>query len=404
MKTAVIAGLVALIAVGGAFSAFAANRTVETTVDVEMQFWVSLSSSSAFVSTRQEDGGEWITHDFRVPLTEFPGVPTLLVSEPVSISVPVTFEVEVEDPLPLTPLPAAAPFLPPGEEPSGEARCCRVRGMPDNRAAQRAIASEMREVIAFAETNFGLTHEGSITINISWTPGGLLVRYEDAFGETLEELPDECSFQRGTHLFFTPRCRDNHDAIAREWFAYAVKAHYVSVRWLGVATAEYYYALYRTGKPPTVRDDRYRSAIFHQEATALRQGRGHDDLMTAAALFALERYGTEESWLALYQDLLDGAEIHTAFEEWFGVSLLRFYQDFETWAARERTNMLALAYGSCGEAARYLSPRPFSEGGGFPDFRVPLEYDADGDGYVCEEYARLQEDEVLCVVVGEEEE
>ncbi|MCY3506136.1 MAG: hypothetical protein OXH41_08240 [Chloroflexi bacterium] len=401
MKAAVIAALVAIIAIGGAFGAFAATRTIETSVDLEMEFWVDVNSSTAFVSTRQEDGGEWITHDFHVELSPYSPTSSLLVSEPVTLSVPVTFDLEVADPPPLTPLPAAAPHLPPGEEPSGRGRCCRVRGMPDNRSAQRAISAEMRKVIAFARTNFGLTHEGSITINISWTPGGLLVRYEDAFGETLEELPDECSFQRGTHFFFAPQCRENPDAIAREWFTYAVKAHYVSVRWLGVATAEYYYTLYRTGKPPTVRDDRYRSAIFHQEATALRQGRGHDDLMTAAALFALERYGTEESWLALYEDLLDGAEIHTAFEEWFGVSLLRFYQDFEAWAARERTNMLALAYGSCGEAARYLSPRAFDDGGGFPDFRVPLEYDDDGDGYVCEEYARLQEEELLCIVAGE---
>ena len=78
MKSAVIAGLVAIIAVVGAFSAVAATRTVETSATLEMEFWVSLANRSAFVSTRQE-GHEWITHDFVVPLRDYPGVPNLLV-------------------------------------------------------------------------------------------------------------------------------------------------------------------------------------------------------------------------------------------------------------------------------------------------------------------------------------
>ena len=41
MKYLVIAGLIAVIAIGGALSGFAASRTVETSVEVEMQFWVS---------------------------------------------------------------------------------------------------------------------------------------------------------------------------------------------------------------------------------------------------------------------------------------------------------------------------------------------------------------------------
>ncbi len=403
MKRAIIAGLVGIIAIGGAFSAFAGTRTVETTVELEVEFWVDIENSSAFVSTRQE-GEQWVTHDFSVELKPYPGVATLLYSDPVTIAVPVSVEVEteaVEEALPLIPLAPARPQPGQGERPAGRATCCTVRGMPDNRAAQRAISTEMRRVISYARTNLGLTHEGPITINIAHTLRGLDVRFEDAFGEELEERPSDCAFQRGVHMFFGPSCRGDAEEIARQWFIRATQRDFVSVRWLGVATFEYYWTWYRTGKPPTVRDDRYRSAIFHQDATALRQGRGHEDLMTAAALFALERYGTEESWVALYRDLLDGAEIHTAFEEWFGVPLLRFYQDFETWAARERAHMLALAYGSCGEAARYLAPRAFEDGGGFPDYRVPLEYDEDGDGYVCEQYARFEEEELLCVVAGE---
>ncbi|MXW26077.1 MAG: hypothetical protein F4Z77_07305, partial [Dehalococcoidia bacterium] len=401
MKTAVIAALMALIAVGGAFTAFAVDRTVETTVELEVEFWVDLETSSAFVSTRQE-GEQWVTHDFRVPLKEFPGLSTLLHSDPVTIAVPVSIEVETEEAeveeVPLVPLAPARPQPGQGERPTGRATCCTVRGMSDNRTAQRAIATEMRKVITYARTNLGLTHEGPITINVAYVVQGLNLRYRDAFGVELEERPSDCAFQQGSHMFFGPSCRGDAEEIARQWFIRATQRDFVSVRWLGVATFEYYWTWYRTGKPPTVRDDRYRSAIYHQEATALRQGRGHDDLMTAGALFALERYGTEESWVALYRDLLDGAEIHTAFEEWFGVSLLRFYQDFEAWAAQERTEMLALAYGSCREASRYIEPRLFEEGGGFPDYRVPLEYDHDGDGYVCEQYARFEEEELLCVV------
>ena len=126
------------------------------------------------------------------------------------------------------------------------------------------------------------------------------MRYEEAFGETLEELPSECSFQRGGHLFFGPACRSDPAAIAREWVLHAVQAPYVSARWVGVATVEYYWALYRRGVPPTVRDDRYRSAIFHEPATDFRAGRAHEDLMAAAALYAVESYGTFEDWLAFY--------------------------------------------------------------------------------------------------------
>ena len=397
-KSAVIAGLVAIIAVVGAFSAVAATRTVETSTTLEMEFWVSLANSSAFVSTRQE-GHEWITHDFVVPLRDYPGVPNLLVSDPVSV--PVTLEVEVEEPA-LTPLPPAVPYLPPGEAASGRATCCTVRGMWDARPAQRAITTEMRNVITYARTNLGLTHEGPITINIAHNVGGLNVRYEEAFGEALDELPSECSFQREEHLFFGPACRSDKTAIAREWFIRAVEAPYVSARWVGVATFEYYWTWYQRGAPPTVRSDRYRSAIFHEPARDLRAGRAHEDLMAAAMLYAIESYGTFEDWLAFYEDLRDGAEVHVAFEAAFGVELLRFYADFEAWAARQQTYILALAYGSCREAAQYIVPRSSPDGGGFPDYRVPLEFDADGDGYVCDQYLPFhREEDLVCLVAGE---
>ena len=186
--------------------------------------------------------------------------------------------------------------------------------MSDDPAAQREIVAEMRKVIAYADTNLGLTHLGPLTINIAHSLGGLHVRYEEAFGETLEELPSECSFQRGGHLFFGPECRRDPAAIAREWIIHAVQAPYISARWVGVATFEYYWALYRLGEPPTVLDDRYLSAIFHEPASDFRTGQAHEDLMGAAALYAVASYGTFEDWLAFYADVRDGAVVHTAFE------------------------------------------------------------------------------------------
>lgn len=402
MKTAVIAGLVAIIAVGSAFSAFAANRTVETTVDVEMRFWVGLQSSSAFISTRQE-GEEWITHDFRVKLDPFPGVPTLLVSEAVTLAVPVRVEVEVEEPPPLQPLSAAIPQFPPGEAPSGRASCCTIRGMSDDRTAQRAMSRSLRQVVSYVRTNLGLTHEGRLTANIAHQASGLKVRYRDAFGEELLELPKECAFQRGSHLFFGPQCRADEEAIAREYIIYALQAPYLGARWVGVGTVDYYWSLYQTGEPPTLREDRYRSAVFHQPARAFREGRGHEDLMATAALYAVESYGTWTDWLTFYEDVRDGAEPAGAFKAAFGVELVRFYADFEEWAERQQTMMLAVAYGSCAEAARFVHARSVAEGGGFADYHVPLEYDHDGDGYVCEEYVGFEAEELTCLVIGEDE-
>ena len=402
-RGAVIAGFLAVLAIGGVATALAATRTVETSAILELRFWVAPEAPAAFVSTRQQ-GAEWSTHDYLVLLRESPEDDGLLVSDPVNISVPVSVEVEAAPPPVFVAAMAAAPppTIPLGKAPGGRASCCTVRGMWDQRSAQRAVAAEMREVISFAKSEFGLTHEGPITINIAYTEGGLNVRYREAFGESLEELPSTCSFQRERHIFIGPECRTDGKAIAREWFIRAVKAPYVPARWVGVATFEYYWFWYQHGEPPTVRDDRYRSAIFHQLATDFRAGRPHEDLMAAAMLFAVESYGDFDDWLGLYEAVLDGAPVHEAFEEAFGVEMVRFYAEFEAWAARERSNMLSLAYGSCREAARYLVARSLEDGGGFPDFRVPLEYDHDADGYVCEGFASFAQEDLICVVAGED--
>lgn len=398
-KHALVAALVVVMTIAGAAGAVAATRTIETSTTLQFQVWVSRSLNAAFVSTRQE-GADWSTHDYLIALGEDPEDETLLVSRPVSISVPLSVDVEA-DAMPFTPLPAPVPHLPPGEAPSGRASCCTVRGMSDLPSAQRAVRATVREVIAEARTRLGLTHHGHLVINIAYTNQGLAVRYRDAFGETLEELPSECTFQRGNHIFIGPDCRNDEDAIAREWLRYALRTYYVPARWVGVATFEYYWSLYSRGVAPSLRDDRYRSAIFHQPASDFREGRAHDDLMTAAALYALDAYGTRDDWWDFYQDLYEGAALHTVFETGFGVSLDRFYNDFELWADRQRAVLLSVAYASCEEAARFVRPRRSIDGGGFADYHVPLEYDHDGDGYVCEDYATfVQDEQLVCVVAG----
>ncbi len=399
MKTTLIAGLVALIAIGGAFSAFAANRTVETDVTLELEFWVDSANRTAFVSTRVE-GEEWITHDFFVELQQYPGVSILWFSEPVTLSVPVSVEVPAEEAA-LTPLPATAPQPRSPDAPSGTARCCTVRGMSDNRTAQRAISTEMRRVITFARTEMGLTHRGPITINVAYTVGGLFARYEDAFGEALEELPSECAFQRGEHLFFGPRCRSNKTVIALEWFIRAVGAPYVSSRWAGVATLDYYWRWYQRGEPPILREDRYHRALFYEQASDLRGNQASDAMMAVGMLYAIDSYGSLEDWRAFYDRLLDGGDLHTSFAEAFGVSLLRFHADFEAWAAQQKTILTNTAYRTCLEAIRYIRPRTAEEGGGIADFHVPLEYDDDGDGYVCQGHASFRAEESLSCLVGE---
>ena len=395
MKIAIIAGLVALLAIGGALSAHAANRTVATRASVEVRVWQSLSSQSLYLSTRPA-GGEWTTHDARMELTGVSESQRFRLSSAATISVPVVVEIDEPELPEVAASPAAA-----DAPPSGPTRCCTVRGMSDSPAARRDIVAEMRAVIAFARERFGFTHRGPITINISHTAGGLLVRHEEAFGERLTELPSECSFQQGEHMFFGPACRADERAIVREWITRAADAPYVTPRWAGVATVDYYLAYYLGGAPPTLRDDPSRRVLFYEEAADFRGGRSSDEMATAAMLYAIHSYGSIEDWLEFYEDVRRGREENAAFEEAFGVSLSRFHADFEEWAEQQKTILNTTAYGSCLEAANHLSPRTFAEGGGFPDYRVPLEWDDDGNGYVCEDYSALRTETLTCVVAGE---
>ena len=396
MRIAITAGLVPLLAIGGALSAHAASRTVETQASVEVRVWQSLSSQSLYLSTRPP-GGEWTTHDSRMAVGGVSESEHFRLSSAATISVPVVVEVDDEPGLPEVAASPAAADAPP----SGPARCCTVRGMSDNPAARWDIVAEMRGVIAFAREHFELTHRGPITINISHTVGGLLVRHEEAFGEGLTTLPSECSFQQGEHMFFAPACRADERAIAREWIIRATDLPHVTPRWAGVATAEYYLAYYLGESAPTLRDDPFRRVLFYEEAADFRAGRSSDEMMTAAMLYAIHSYGSIEDWLEFYEDVTGGREENAAFEAAFGVSLPRFHADFEEWAARQHAILHTTAYGSCLEASRHISPRTLRKGGGFPDYSVPLEWDDDGNGYVCEEYSAFPAETLTCVVIGE---
>ncbi|MCY4639469.1 MAG: hypothetical protein OXC94_03905 [Chloroflexi bacterium] len=398
MKFVIIAGLIPLLAIGSALSAYAASRTIETEATIDVRVWQSRSSDSLYLSTRPE-GGEWTTHPERLLLTDEGGSDHFRLSTPATLSLPVV--VEVEQPEVVLPASTAEPLQsePP---PSGRASCCTVRGMTDQPAARRDILTKMRGVIAFAGEEFGLTHRGPITLHISHTLSGLFVRYEQAFGEELDELPSTCSFQRGAHIFLGPDCRADERVIAREWIARATDALHVRPQWAATATVEYYLEYYLAGASPTLRDDPFRRAIFFEDARDFRLGRASDEMSGAAMLYAIRSYGSLEDWLAFYDHVRDGREEHAAFEAAFGVPLARLYADFEEWAAQQKTILTTTAYGSCLEAASHIRPRTSSEGGGFPDFRVPLEWDEDADGYVCEGYAAFQAETLACVVIGED--
>ncbi len=397
MRIAIIAALVPLLAIGSALSAYAASRTIETEALVEVRVWQSRADDSLYLSTRPEEG-EWTTHDARMRLTGDGGSDHFALSSAATISLPVV--VEVEDPEIVLPVSTAEP-LPGDPPPSGRASCCTVRGMTESPEARRAVLAEMREVIAFAADQLDLTHRGPITLNISHTLSGLFVRYEQAFGEQLDELPSECSFQRGAHIFFGPSCRGDERVIAREWIIRATDALHVRPAWASAATVEYFLEYYLAGAPPTLRDDPFRRALFYEDAADFRAGRPSDEMAGAAMLYAVRSYGSLDDWREFYAHLRDGRDEGAAFEAAFGVPLSRLYDDFEEWAGPQKTVLTTTAYGSCLEAASHIRPRSSREGGGFPDYRVPLEWDEDGDGYVCEQYSAFQTETLACVVVGE---
>ena len=112
-------------------------------------------------------------------------------------------------------------------------------------------------------------------------------------------------------------------------------------------------------------------------------------MMTLVMLYAISDYGDYgdySDWIRLYRSTLAGLEADVAFESVFELPLSQFYTEFEEWAAVQRIVIISTAFHSCTEASLHIRTQIGSVGAGrgYPDYRVPLELDEDGDGIVCE--------------------
>ena len=384
MKSGIIGALIGVIAIGGALGAFAANRTVETTADMELAVWRRVSDGAVFVSARAEGSGAegWVSSE-ELDMSGLNASGRFYLSNVVTVSVPV--EVELPELVPLEPSRPVGQEETPGFTPVA-GPCCTVLGMDDNPGVRDAVVTQVRNVINFALDTYGIAHTGTIVINISYSDNGLLNRWESAFGEELEELPDDCSFQRGQHLFFTPKCRLDRRAIATEWFERAVGRVDVTPSWVGHGIFDYLVTHFITGAPPKVTNDRFRRAVFYERVRNIRQDRASDDLETLAMLYAITDYGEFADWRRFYGSVNAGLDAGIAFESIFSTTLEEFYDDFEEWADHQKIILISTAFASCLEASQHIGQRGGSVGLGFgyPDYRVPLEIDDDGDGIVCE--------------------
>ena len=381
MKTVIIVALIVAIAIGSALGAFAATRTVRTEADVEVKVWRSVATGNLFVSTRPE-GGEWTTHNRPLDMSRLSESGSFYESSSVLVTVPI--EVEVPDP---TPTPTPTPTPRPTEEPEREpGTCCEVLGMGDLPTAQQAALEEMERVVSFGDRRYRLEHSGPITINISYTSTGLLLRYGEAFGTRPETLPDECSFQRGEHMFFAPMCRADKHAYATEWFRRATGTGGREPEWIGQGTIDYFASHYAEGEPPQLDNDRFLRVLFYEPAVTLRRGQASKNLRTLAVAYAIREHSGSRTWFDFYEGVAASPDVAAAFEEAIGLSLADFYDDFEAWADLQNRNLHAETYASCAEAGQSLRLQGGTVGldAGFPDFRVPSEDDEDGDGLVCE--------------------
>ena len=258
--------------------------------------------------------------------------------------------------------------------------------METNPTARQQVVDVMLEVIDFALDTYELTHAGPITIHISHSVTGLFARYEAAFGEELDELPDTCSFQEGEHIFFGPQCRDDDLAIASEWFIRALGRGDVNPSWIGHCVRDYFAHHFADGAVPVITEDRFRRVQFYERARDIRQDRASDDMMTLAMLYAITEYGDFADWLRFYGSVVAGLEAGFAFESVFAATLDRFYEDFEEWADHQKIILISTVFSSCQDASESIRPQqdPSGSSAGFPDYRVPLEVDDDEDGIVCE--------------------
>ncbi|MXW26765.1 MAG: hypothetical protein F4Z77_10810 [Dehalococcoidia bacterium] len=106
MKNIIIATLVAIIAVGGSLATFAATRTVDTSVNVEVRVWQHTSDPERVWISARPEGGSWDPVG-TIPLSMAEEHRTLpLLYEDITLAVPLTVEVEVPE---ATPEPTEAP-------------------------------------------------------------------------------------------------------------------------------------------------------------------------------------------------------------------------------------------------------------------------------------------------------
>ena len=390
MKSAIIAALIGAVAIGGALGAFAATQTVETTANVEVRVWRRISDNALFLSTRPPEG-EWRTTDAPLNMSELSQSGHFQQSSVVTVAVPVSVEVEAPDGAQAEPTRVPPPAAVPSDSETPVAGpCCEIAGMEGNTAVREAVLKAMQEVIDFGIKTYGITHTGTITINIAYSPNGLLNRYEDAFGEKLDELPDTCSFQEGEHIFLAPACREDRTAIASEWFTRALGTGETTPDWVGHGVFDYVLTHFLEGDPPVLTQDRFRRAVFYERPRNIRQDRASDDLKTLAMLYAIAEYGEFEDWRRFYGGVYAGLDVGSAFENVFKTTLTEFYVDFEEWADHQKIILISTAFPSCLEASEHIRRQTGSVGTdfGYPDYRVPLEIDDDGDGIVCEGFVR----------------
>ena len=392
MNRAIIAALIAAIAIGGALGAFAATRTIETTVGVDVRVWRRISDGELFISTRPVGVEDWDTVNEPLNMSGLSRSGQFQLSNRITVDVPVSVEVEVPDAVQSGPTPRPAPTTLPSDTPVA-GPCCEVDGMETSPTARRLVEEAMQAVVDFALETYELTHAGPITIHISHSVSGLSTRYEEVFGEKLEELPSECSFQEGQHIFFGPQCRSDGYAIASEWFIRALGRGDVNPSWIGYGVRDYFAHHYADGEVPVLTEDRFRRALFDERARDIRRDQASEDMMTLAMLYAISEYGDFADWLRFYGSVVAGLEASFAFESVFEATLELFYEDFEEWADHQKIILISTAFSSCQDASESIRPQqdPSGTGSGFPDYRVPLELDDDGDGIVCEGFAPISD-------------
>ncbi len=357
-----------------------------------MRVWRRISDGELFISTRPVGVEDWDTVNDPLNMSGLSRSGQFQLSNRITVDVPVSVEVEVPDGVQSGPTPRPAPTTLPSDTPVA-GPCCEVDGMETSPTARRLVEEAMQAVIAFGLETYELTHSGPITIHISHSLSGLSTRYEEVFGEELEELPSECSFQEGQHIFFGPQCRSDEYAIASEWFIRALGRGDVEPSWIGFGVRDYFAHHYADGEVPVLTEDRFRRALFDQRARDIRRDQASEDMMTLAMLYAISEYGDFADWLRFYGSVVAGLEASFAFESVFEATLELFYEDFEEWADHQKIILISTAFSSCQDASESIRPQqdPSGTGSGFPDYRVPLEPDDDGDGIVCEGFTPISD-------------